>query len=135
MSRSPKDSAESALAESIEIFFGKTGPQPTCWNERRRHRRFYYRCCAEALIYPLGGGQLPTPKQYFVLIRDLARGGLSLVHNQQLMPGQRLDIILNGEPPRALEVIWCRRLKDHRFVVGCRFMKLDLASDEQTAAG
>jgi hypothetical protein len=115
--------ATSAMVETIDDFFAKEGPMPTSFEEARRFPRFYFRTCAEAIIYPLFSREAPTPAQCFVLTCDLSRSGLSLLHNKQLFPGQRIDIILNGEPPRLLEVVWCRRLADQRYAIGCRFRK------------
>jgi hypothetical protein len=62
-----------------------------------------------------------TPCQ--VLTRDISRGGLQLLHKQQLFPGQKLDVVLTDGQPRRLEVMWCRRLGVGCYSVGCRFMK------------
>jgi len=110
------------FVETDHEFFELSGPMPTAWKENRRHPRFYYRACAEAIIHPLGkreGG--PEATQCFLLTRDLSRGGVGLVHVQQLFPGQRIDVILNGEAPRQVEVVWCRRWTHNRYVAGCRF--------------
>jgi hypothetical protein len=118
-----KQDASASLVESVDDFFGKGGPLPTSFNDVRRFPRFYFRTCAEAIIYPFCDRQSPAPVQCFVLTCDLSRSGLSLLHSKQLFPGQRVDIILNGEPPRLVEVVWCRRLANHRYAVGCRFRK------------
>jgi hypothetical protein len=47
---------------------------------------------------------------------------MSLVHTEQLFPTQRLEIILNGQAPRSLEVLWCRRWTHGRYIIGCRFV-------------
>jgi hypothetical protein len=112
-----------SLVEGPDDFFERQGPLPTALNEVRRFPRFYFRSCAQATIYALGGRKTPEPAQCFVLTCDLSRSGLSLLHKQQVFPGQRINIILNGQPPRPLEVIWCRRLAPGRYAVGCRFRK------------
>jgi hypothetical protein len=111
-----------AFVESDNEFFEMTGPLPTSWDDHRRHPRFYFRSCAEAIIYPLRGEHDPNAPPCFLLTRDLSRSGVSLIHTQQLFPGQRLDIILNGNPARPMEVVWCRRWTDNRYVIGCRFI-------------
>jgi PilZ domain len=120
--------ATMAQVESVDDFFAKGGPLPTSFNDVRRFPRFYFRTCAEAIIHPYCNGQSSAPVQCFVLTCDLSRSGLSLLHSKQLFPGQRVDIILNGEPPRHLEVVWCRRLAVHRYAIGCRFRKTTKAS-------
>jgi PilZ domain-containing protein len=110
------------FVESDHEFFELSGPLPTAWDENRRYPRFYFRTCAEAIIHPLRGGQDSTAAPCFLLTRDISRGGVGLVHSQQLFPGQRLDVVLNGELPRPVEVVWCRRWTHGRYVVGCRFV-------------
>src|SRR5262245_33453972 len=96
MSNVPQNSE---LVESIDDFWDKSGPMPTGPSDIRRFPRFYFRSCAEALVYPLGApGQ--EPAHHFMATSDLSRGGVSLLHKDQLFPGQRLDVILNGEAPR-----------------------------------
>src|SRR2546423_1452367 len=41
--------------ESADEFFSKAGPMPPVFDDGRRYPRFYFRTCAEATIYPIGG--------------------------------------------------------------------------------
>jgi hypothetical protein len=107
--------------ESDAEFFAKTGPLPTAWEEARRHPRFYYRARAAATVHPFRGAQQP-PIECTVLTRDLSRGGLNLLHTEQLYPGQRIDLVLLDGVPRTVEVCWCRRLANRCYSVGCRFL-------------
>ena len=118
-------STKSPLVESVDDFFDKSGPLPTKLNDLRRYPRFYFRSCAEATIHPLPGRPETAQTQHFLVTCDLSRGGLSLLHKDQLYPGQRLDIVLNGEAPRSLEVVWCRHLAPARYLIGCRFTKAE----------
>lgn len=118
MSQAPTDS----FLESDHEFFELTGPLPTAWDEHRRFPRFYFRSCAELIIHPLRGERDPEAPPSFVLTRDLSRGGMSLIHTEQLFPTQRVEIILNGKAPRPMEVLWCRRWTHGRYVLGCRFI-------------
>ena len=115
--------ANPGLVESADDFWDRTGPLPTGPSDVRRFPRFYFRSCAEALVHSLGAKNNETPVHHFVVTSDLSRGGLSLLHKDQLFPGQRLDIILNGEAPRRMEVVWCRRIGMARYAIGCRFVK------------
>lgn len=108
--------------ESMEDFFAKSGPLPPIYNDARRFPRFYFRTCAEALIYPLGDGP-SEPKKHYLLTRDLSRGGVGLIHSEQLLPGQRLDLLLEGKPPLFTRVVWCRRVGEKCYAVGCRLEK------------
>jgi hypothetical protein len=56
---------------------------------------------------------------------------MSLVHTEQLFPTQRLEIILNGQAPRSLEVLWCRRWTHGRYIIGCQFVADPNANIEQ----
>jgi len=114
-------------------FFNLSGPMPTAWDDHRRHPRFYFRSCAEAYIHPLRGQLDPTAPPCFLLTSDLSRSGVSLVHTEQLFPGQRLDLILNGESPRRTEVMWCRKWDSERFAIGCRFVSVP--SEDGPVAG
>jgi len=128
---------DAGVCDSIETdadFFAKVGPLPKAWDDLRRHPRFYFRSCAEATVYPLAAAESTPPTHCFVLTRDLSRSGLSLMHNAQLFPGQRMDIVLNGQAPRPVEVVWCRRMAPGRYAVGCRFSKRPEIADEQAPA-
>ena len=52
--------------EWIDDFFTKSGPKPVAMNDLRRHPRFYYRSCAEVVLYPIVGQKKPT--RAFVLV-------------------------------------------------------------------
>jgi len=105
--------------EWIDDFFTKSGPKPVALNDLRRHPRFYYRSCAEVVIYPIVGQKKPT--RAFVLTQDLSRSGFSIVHATQLYPGQRIEASFDGRPARAAVVTWCRRLPDKHYSIGCQF--------------
>ena len=128
-------SLDTQFVESDHEFFELTGPLPTAWDEHRRFPRFYYRSCAEAIVHPLRSAKNAERCQCFLLTRVLSSGGLSIVHTEQLFPGQKLDVILNGAAPRSVEVVWCRRWSHNRYAVGCRFLGSSSApSDAVTAA-
>ncbi len=97
-----------AQPESIEQFFNKTGPLPVSFEDVRRHPRFYFRTVAEATIHPLG--KKGAPAECFLLTRDLSRSGISLLHNVQLFPGQKLEITLNGQRHGTKDRAWLKRV-------------------------
>src|SRR5437773_9249666 len=109
-------------AESAEEFFSKSGPLPPTFDDGRRYPRFYFRTCAEATIYSIGGKKDAIGGPFYVLTCDLSRAGVSILHTAQLFPGQRLELVLNGEAPRQVQVVWCRRWEEGRYLVGCRFV-------------
>jgi hypothetical protein len=116
------ETALPAMIESAEDFFAKAGPLPSAYDEARRFPRFYYRSCAEATIYALRGDAKADRVRCTVVTRDLSRGGMGILCPQELFPGQRLDIVLNGDQQRTLEVMWCRRLADRSYACGCKFV-------------
>jgi PilZ domain-containing protein len=109
--------------ESPDEFFSKSGPMPPAFDDSRQYPRFYFRTCAEAMIYPIGAKKDAAAGSFFVVTCDLSRAGISIIHTVQLFPGQRIDLILNGQSPRPARVIWCRRWEEGRYLVGCRFVQ------------
>lgn len=109
--------------ESEHEFFNKAGPIQTSWDEARRYPRFYYRACIQAVIYPPRGGEESDRVACSILTRDISRGGINILHREQLFPGQRLDVTLHDGVERRLEVLWCRRLAERCYTAGCRFLK------------
>ena len=120
--------------ESDADFFAKAGPLPTAWDEARRHPRFYYRAQVQATIHPFRGAQNPAV-QCSVLTRDLSRGGLNVLHTEQLFPGQRIELLLLDGVRRMVEVCWCRRLGNRSYSVGCRFLPMDAAKPARPPPG
>jgi len=127
MSETPVPAVSAAGPPSIESdadFFAKAGPLPTAWDEARRYPRFYYRARVQAVVHPFRGAPQP-PVECSLLTRDLSRGGLNLIHTEQLYPGQRIDLVLLDGVRRTVEVCWCRRLAHRCYSVGCKFAHID----------
>jgi PilZ domain len=116
------------VIESAEQFFASSGAMPTVFHDQRRFPRFYFRSCADATIYPLVPGA--DPIKCVVVTRDVSRGGMGLLHTEQLFPGQRIDLVLNGSVGKSLEVVWCRRVAEKSYSVGCRFKEGERAVEE-----
>ena len=106
--------------EPIVDFFDKSGMLPVVHDDGRQFPRYYYRTWAKAVIHPLGKGE---PLHCSVVTRDLSRNGLSLLHSTQLFSGQQIELDLNEQSPRIVEVVRCRRIGDGCYVVGCRFAR------------
>lgn len=115
--------------ESVEQFFASSGAMPTVFHDQRRFPRFYFRSVADATIYPLVPGA--NPIKCVVVTRDVSRGGMGLIHTEQLFPGQRIDLVLNGEVTKLLEVVWCKRVADKSYSVGCRFKEPEPAEEPE----
>jgi hypothetical protein len=105
---------------------------PTVFHDQRRFPRFYFRSCADATIYPLAPGA--EALKCVVVTRDVSRGGMGLLHTEQLFPGQRIELVLNGSVVKTLEVVWCRRLADRSYSVGCRFKEAEQPEGEPREA-
>jgi len=99
------------------------------WDDARRFPRFAYQTRIEATIHPLDARQ--APQCCAMMTRDLSRGGINLIHSDQLFPGQRIDIVLNGLL-RCVEVMWCRRLANRCYSAGCRFVARPVKPGELT---
>ena len=124
---------ELAAIENDVDFAAKTGPLPTSWDEVRKFPRFYYRARVPVTIYPLAANAGPA-EQCTVLTRDLSRGGLKLLHREQLYPGQKIDLALTEGALRRVEVTWCRQLAVGCYSAGCRFIQIESAAGDTLAA-
>jgi hypothetical protein len=100
-------------------------------HEDRRFPRFSFRSCLHATVYPPPGNPDEEPRHCQVLTRDLSRGGMSLLHKEQLFPQQTIDVVLQDGLVRRLEVMWCRRMGAGCYSAGCRFTKLPDTTTEQ----
>jgi hypothetical protein len=109
----------------MDDFFDRAGPISSTFDDSRRFPRFYFRSCAQATVHPLVARPGSEAKTHFLLTCDLSRNGLRILLNQQLFPGQRVDLMLNGQPPRSTEIVWCRRFDSERFLAGCRFVSAE----------
>jgi hypothetical protein len=124
MNAEPQSPETNAGIESDVDFFAKSGPLPTAFNERRRFPRFYYR----ARIGHSSAGR----DQPLCFARATGTSGRrAVVHTEQLYPGQRIDLVLDEGSPRAVEVMWCRRIADRSYSIGCRFLKAAESGDSQ----
>jgi hypothetical protein len=122
----------SAYVES-DTEFHRQARQPPRWDDGRRYPRFPFRARVEATILPLEGNEGQGPEQCAMLTRDLSRGGINLLHSDQLFPGQRIEIFLNGMQ-RCVEVRWCRRLANRCYSAGCRFVARKMPPSDPPAA-
>jgi hypothetical protein len=96
-------------------------PQRRSSGESRRFPRFQFRHPLLATIYPPRGmGAQPRPSE--IMGYDLSRGGMSLIHTEELFQGQRIAIEL-GDKNRMLEVRWCHRISPKSYMAGCCFVK------------
>jgi len=126
MSSTSQASPADISATQTEHEFCAHADQPLS-ADGRVFSRHIFRSCISAVVHAPPGDTLTgatgagMPCQ--MLTRDISRGGLNLLHKQQLYPGQKIDVVLTDGQQRRLEVIWCRRLGVGCYSAGCRFMK------------
>jgi len=115
----PSDPTE---VESDNEFFAKAGPLPVHWDDVRRHPRFYFRSRVQALIHPLKNDPAAKPTTCTLLTRDLSRGGLNLLHTQQLFPGQMVEFAMADGVIRTVKIAWCRKVANRCYSAGAQFV-------------
>ena len=99
-----------------------TGPLPSRLDDRRRFPRFHYRVAA-ILQCQDSFPKFRRPRElHSIYTTDISRGGLAFLHSQELFPKERVRVSMRGGSPQELEVVRCRYLHDHCFLVGCRFL-------------
>jgi hypothetical protein len=125
--------ATAAIIGSDAEFFSKSGPVPSRWDDARRFPRFAYRARVKGTVYPNSGSKNKHPVECLLLTRDVSRGGMNLLHTEQLFPQQRIDVVLKDGSVRPVEVVWCRRLAHRCYSLGCRFIKPDFDCPEMSA--
>lgn len=129
----PPDTLPAAIIASDAEFFSKAGPIPSNWDDARRFPRFNYRARVQGTVHPLAGSKDQEPTECILLTRDVSRGGMNLLHTDQLFPQQRIDVMLKDGSLRPVEVVWCRRLAHRCYSLGCRFIKADFDCAEIAA--
>jgi len=56
-----------------------------------------------------------------VLLCNLSRGGLRILHGGELFPSETCQLTLPSGTRLRLEIVWCRRLERGIYVSGCHF--------------
>jgi hypothetical protein len=74
------------------------------FDDVRRSKRIPSWAAAELTVYPDAQGK---PAYSFVLTQDVSKGGCRIIHPVQLVPGQRVEISLDGEASKPAVVAWC----------------------------
>lgn len=101
-------------------FFAQFGAEQESDSEHRRHPRYDCNKSVEVLIHPVEAGRRPA--RCFLLTKDISLCGLSLIHAIELQPGQLLEITFDDMPTKHAKVVWCRRLPNRHYAVGCKFI-------------
>jgi hypothetical protein len=111
--------------ESDNEFFAKAGPLPGHWDDVRQYPRFYFRSRVQAVVHPLKNDPSAAPVTCMLLTRDLSRGGLNLLHTQQLFPGQFVEFALADGVLRKAKIAWCRKVANRCYSAGAQFIAKD----------
>ena len=98
-------------------------PGPPAPSDLRRFPRHNFRTCIKTVVHPPAGEPGAEAFACQMMTRDISRGGMNVLHKQQLFPGQMIDVTLNDGQERRLEVMWCKRLGVGCYAAGCRFVK------------
>jgi hypothetical protein len=109
------------LPPALNELLQKRGPLPPAPDDLRKHPRFY--CPVSAILeYRRNVPSLPRDGgRVMVLIKDISRSGWSLLHVEQLYPGEEFTLQLpNGS--RECRVIRCRHHTDSCFEVAGLFV-------------
>ena len=88
--------------------------------ECRRHQRFDCIKTVEVVIHPVEEGRRPS--RCFLMTQDISRSGLKLTHAVELLSGQRLEVTFDDMPAKHAVVVWCRRLPNKHYSIGCKFV-------------
>jgi len=87
----------------------------------REFSRIPFHGRAAAIIFPLPCSPYSEPLESEVLTTDISRGGLSLLHQQELCPGQQVLLELS-QGGCTVEVCWCCQVWPGLYIAGCRFL-------------
>lgn len=135
---------DASLEALLEESFDLPGRQPTTAfahideateppQAERRFSRVPFRGRADAVIQPHPSAIGDVAYASEVLTTDISRGGLSLLHRRELIPGQRVVLELQYSS-RAVEVCWCSRVWPGLYVAGCQFIDHVVTNERATFA-
>lgn len=110
-----------SLPPALEELLQKRGPLPVTPNDLRKYPRFY---CPVSAILEYRGNIPALPRnsgRAMVLLKDISRGGWSMLHVEQLYPGEEFTLQLpNGL--RECQVVRCKLHSHSCFEVAGRFI-------------
>ena len=87
----------------------------------REFARIPFHGRAAAVIFPPPSAPQREPLESEVLTTDISRGGLSLLHQSELFPGQQVLLQLSQQN-RTVEVCWCCQVWPDLYIAGCRYV-------------
>ena len=96
-------------------------PLPTVVDDRRRFPRFHYRVRGLITPRPIFPSHTRPEQTFVVYTKDISRGGVALLHSQELFPKERCQLRLPPRFDNEFEVARCMRLTDQCYLIGARF--------------
>jgi len=104
-------------------------PKPRPAGERRTQVRYPHR--SEVWCRPLGAGEEAS---WLATLKDLSRGGATLLTDREVCPGAVLEVTLPGHggrfsQPVLMRVRNVRASKDATWLAGCSFVRALAAHD------
>jgi len=113
------------LPPELEDNFDRTGQVPSLPDDGRQFPRLYLRGkqhCA-AIEYKQTLPCVPRrPGWHKVYTVDISKGGIAILHSEQLFPGERMQVLFTTGDRMMIEVKWCRRVAEKCFWAGTRFL-------------
>jgi len=95
------------------------------WSDSRRFPRQNAngQCLLEPASTYADSGYISATQD--VLLCNLSRGGVRILHGGELFPGESCRLALLSGKRLRVEVVWCRRLERGIYVSGCQFSEHD----------
>lgn len=127
--RSTRDSSPSLICEvqlppELEDDFERTGRVPSLPDDGRQYPRLYWRGKQNSAAIEYKQTLPCVPRQqcwHKVYTLDISRGGVAILHSEQLFPGERMQVLFTSGDRMSVEVKWCRRLAEKCFCIGTQF--------------
>lgn len=101
------------LPDEWSDFFSRSGPLNTKFDDERRYRRSFVR--GKAIIRH-------NDELHTVYTKDISRMGLGLIHSEQLLPCEQIQIWLPSRLSYWLRVVRCVRIKELCYECGTTFL-------------
>jgi hypothetical protein len=120
------------LPAEWDTFYEKRGPLPAIQADERHSPRFYLRSPAKLEFHHTLPARPRPDKPEKVLIKDISRIGLALLHSEPLYPLEQLRVTLIDGAQHVVEVARCRRVKQNCFIVAGRFVDTATESPQET---
>lgn len=117
------------LPPEMSNFFNETGYVTMVINEQRANARLRVRCQSviESTYTPPFLNR--TEKRAQVLVKDLSRSGIAILHHQQMYPAERFSMELHHRKLHAT-VVRCRKRGDSCFEIGARIDSVEAQPEE-----